>query len=111
MNKNKHLTLENRKTIDSAIRNNSSKTAIAKEIRLHRYKKRNNTSFFYSNCALLKQCGCCDHYRSKYIASVCKHRDRSPGACNGCTKISYCHVTPHFLIQEWASITLPLNGN
>lgn len=52
--------------------------------------------FFYSDCSLLKQCRSCDHYCSKYIASTCVRRDHSPGACNGCKKISSCHLT-HYL--------------
>lgn len=56
MNKNKHLSLEDRKTIELAIKNNSTKAAIAnfigkdpstiaKEIRLHRVEKKNNSFF------------------------------------------------------------------
>lgn len=107
MKKSRHLTLEDRKTIETSLRNHLSKaliakqlgkdsSTIAKEIRLHRVEKKNRSNFFYSDCSLLKHCKHCDHYCSRYVPSTCKRRDRSPGVCNGCPKAAYCHFTHYF---------------
>ena len=101
-NKNKALTLEERRIIETGIRNASTKTAIArilgkdkstigKEIKLHRclsYKcalKRECAS--YRKCKHGRECqeGCPD-----YSPFKCSRRDRSPGACNGCSSRSSC---------------------
>ncbi len=101
-NKNKPLTLEERKIIETGIRNGSKKTAIAdtigkdkstigKEIRLHRTLSH--------KCHLPLECsayGKCIHNRNctvqcpDYVPFRCSRRDRSPGACNGCSKYSRC---------------------
>ena len=101
-NKNKALTLEERRIIEAGIRNNSTKTAIArtlgkdkstigKEIRLHRYPS--------SKSSLRRECNSyrkCKHGREcvddcpDYVPFKCARRDRSPGACNGCPSRSSC---------------------
>ena len=101
-NKNKALTLEERRIIETGIRNASTKTAIArilgkdkstigKEIKLHRclsYK-----------CALKRECASyrkckhgreCQEGRPDYSPFKCSRRDRSSGACNGCSSRSSC---------------------
>lgn len=101
-NKNKALTLEERRIIETGIRNNSTKIAIArtlgkdkstigKEIKLHRYPsykcslKRECAS--YKRCKHGRECpdGCPD-----YSLFKCSRRDRSPGACNGCPSRTSC---------------------
>ena len=97
-----HLTIEQRRIIAEGIRNGSSKSAIAetigkdkstvgKEIKLHRQLVR--------KCPLPLECAAykhCTHGRncstscSGYIPFHCSRRDRSPGACNGCPKMSSC---------------------
>jgi len=101
-NKNKALTLEERRIIETGIRNNSTKVAIAKtlgkdkstigkEIRLHRYPSYKSTlkreCSSYKKCKHGRKCpeGCPDYIRFK-----CSRRDRSPGACNGCSSRSSC---------------------
>lgn len=101
-NKNKPLTLDERRIIETGIRNGSKKTAIAdtigkdkstvgKEIRLHRTLSH--------RCHLPLECstyGKCIHGRHctahcpDYVPFRCSRRDRSPGACNGCSKYSHC---------------------
>ena len=101
--KGTHLTLENRKIIQSGIEHGATKTSIAdivgkdnstigKEIAQHRIQK-NKCSLplecaVYQHCKLGRQCttAC-----PKYIPFKCTRRDRSPGACNGCDRYLKCH--------------------
>ena len=97
-----HLTLEERRIILAGITNGSTKTAIAqtigkdkstvgKEIRLHRtltYKcKMPLECNHYKKCVYGRQCtpDC-----PEYSPFHCSRRDRSPGACNGCSDWSRC---------------------
>ena len=102
VNKNSHLTLEERKIIETGISNGSTKKAIAdtigkdkstvgKEIKEHRV--------LTHKCPLPMKCNSyrkCTHGRActpecpDFIQFVCNRRDRSPGACNGCTNYRYC---------------------
>lgn len=101
-NANTHLTSEERGIIEIGIKNGSTKTAIAtllgkdnstigKEIKLHRYLK--HKSPFSLECTNYKKC---QHGRQctmecpDYDQFICKRRDRSPGACNGCKNYSHC---------------------
>ena len=97
-----HLSSEERRIIETGIRHGSTKTAIArtigkdnstigKEIKLHR-KLRYKCSLprdcsNYKHCKYGRECfpECED-----YVQFVCKRRDRSPGACNGCSNYSRC---------------------
>lgn len=97
-----HLTLEERRIILTGITNGSTKSAIAKtigkdkstvgkEIKLRRtltYKCKmplecNN----YRTCHLGRNCtpDC-----PEYSPFHCSRRDRTPGACNGCSNWSHC---------------------
>lgn len=101
-NKNKHLTLEERSIIETSIRNGSTKTAIAtvlgkdkstigKEIKEHRHLS--YKSPLPRDCSKYKECrpgGNCIFGCPNYSKFTCKRRDRSPGACNGCERISHC---------------------
>ena len=99
---NKALTLEERRIIENGIRNGATKTSIAqtigkekstvgKEIKLHRQQT-------YKCHMPLECCGYrhCVHNRDckkdcpDYIPFKCTRRDRSPGACNGCSSLSKC---------------------
>ena len=102
-NKNTHLTYEERCIIETGIRNGSSKAAIAKilgkdkstigkEIALHRTC--NYKCSLMLECAVYKKCKLGRRCKSScpyYVPFKCKRRDRTPGACNGCDKIHYCH--------------------
>ena len=85
-NKNLHLTVQERIIIEKGIENGSTKAAIAltigkdkstvgKEIKKHRELV--HKSSYKINCADFKP-------------FTCNRRDRSPGACNGCSKYTYC---------------------
>ena len=108
-NSNKHLTLNDRCIIQTGIVNGSSHKAIAdnigknkstvgREIKEHRYLK--------TPCALPVECAiyakCRPGYNCKggsckdFVQFTCKRRDRSPGACNGCEKISHCRFNKYY---------------
>ena len=111
-----HLTLEERRIILTGITNGSTKTAIAqtigkdkstvgKEIKLHRaltHKCKmplecNN----YRKCVFGRQCTAdCPEYSPFH----CLRRDRSPGACNGCSNWSYCRFDKYQYSPEDAQM-------
>lgn len=101
-NANSHLTIDERRIIYTGITNGSTKTAIAqtigkdnstigKEIKAHRILK--------FKCKMPLECSAyrkCPHGRQctsdcpDYVPFKCSRRDRSPGACNGCSNWSTC---------------------
>ncbi len=103
-----HLTSEERRIIETGIRNGSTKTAIAKtigkdnstvgkEIRLHRKLK--HKSSFVRECSNYKRCKYgreCFPECEDFEPFICKRRDRSPGACNGCTNFSRCRFDKYW---------------
>ena len=108
-NKNLHLTVQERIIIEKGIENGSTKAAIAltigkdkstvgKEIKKHRELV--HKSSYKINCANMKNCShnhVCDNC-ADFKPFTCNRRDRSPGACNGCSKYTYCRyhiVTNH----------------
>lgn len=103
-NKSKHLTLSERKIIETGISNGSTKAAIAetlgkdksticKEIKEHRFvfqrMKLPKECAAYATCRPGSSCSG-PEFCPKYKPVVCPRRDRSPGACNGCPKWSTC---------------------
>ena len=104
---NKHLTLDERKIIQTGIENRSNKvdiartigkdpTTVAKEIRKHRTFKPRNQFIYPSICIHRQVCGGCKKQCSRYEEIKCKKRDKSPGACNKCPKIATCHLDKYF---------------
>ncbi len=101
---NTHLTVEERKIIQVGIENNSTKadiartigkdaTTVAKEIRKHRVLKPRNTYYRPVMCGKM---GMCTHKPclkkcELFEEPKCTRRDKSPGACNKCEKMSKCH--------------------
>lgn len=112
LNANTHLTLEERRIILTGITNGSTKTAIAqtigkdkstigKEIKLHRTLSH--------KCKMPLECsnyrGCvhgrkCTADCPEYIPFHCSRRDRSPGACNGCSNWSHCRFDKYTYSPE-----------
>lgn len=100
-NKNLHLTDQDRIIIEKGIENGSTKAAIAltigkdkstvgKEIKKHRELV--HKSSYKINCANMKNCShnhVCDNC-ADFKPFTCNRRDRSPGACNGCSKYTHC---------------------
>lgn len=104
---NKHLTLDERKIIQTGIENCSNKvdiartlgkdpTTIAKEIRKHRTFKPRNQFIYPSICVHRQECGGCKARCLRYEEIKCNKRDKSPGACNKCAKLSTCHLDKYF---------------
>lgn len=104
---NTHLTLDERKTIQNGIETGLTKVEIArmiskdpstigKEIKKHRKLKPRNVFNLDSICIHLKECHGCKEKCDKYEEMKCFRRDRSPGACNKCPKISHCHLDKYF---------------
>ena len=107
-NRNKALTLQERKIIEAGISNGSTKVAIAttlgkekstigKEIKKHRVLK--------YKCPLPLECSAyrkCSHGRNcahtcpDFVPFKCTRRDRSPGACNGCSGYSKCRFNKYY---------------
>ena len=106
-NRNLHLTLEERKIIEQGIRNGSRKSAIAetlgkdrstigKEIAAHRIQK--HTCTLPLECAAYRHCRYgreCTRECPGFVPFVCSRRDRSPGACNGCSDYAKCRFTKY----------------
>ena len=100
-NKNLHLTAQERLIIEKGIENGSTKAAIAltigkdkstvgKEIKKHRELV--HKSSYKINCANMKNCShnhVCDNC-ADFKPFTCNRRDRSTGACNGCSKYTHC---------------------
>ena len=100
-NKNLQLTVQERIIIEKVIENGSTKAAIAltigkdkstvgKEIKKHRELV--HKSSYKINCANMKNCShnhVCDNC-ADFKPFTCNRRDRSPGACNGCSKYTHC---------------------
>lgn len=109
-----HLTPEERKIILTGIKNGSTKAAIArtigkdkstvgKEIKLHRFLK--------VKCPLPLECDayrkcrfdrCCSKECPDYRPFYCSRRDRSPGACDGCSDWNKCRFNKYSYSPEQA---------
>ena len=103
-NKSFHLTLSERIIIETGITNDSTKSSIAdtlgkdkstigKEIKLRR--QLTYSCKYPIDCTLYPSCKkknsmSCNVHCPSYDKFKCNRRDRSPGACNGCSKYSSC---------------------
>lgn len=114
VNKNKHFTLSERIIIETGINNGSTKSALSeilgkdkstvgKEIKAHRVLKH--------SCPLPLECsnyrGCpyerkCSKDCPEFSQFVCNRRDRSPGACNGCSTYKTCRFNKYFYLADTA---------
>lgn len=111
-----HLTLEERRIILTGITNGSTKTAIAqtigkdkstigKEIKIHRsLTHKCNLPLectAYRKCPFARNCTSdCPEYQPFH----CSRRDRSPGACNGCSYWSRCRFNKYTYSPEDAQM-------
>lgn len=113
-NYGRHLSSSERIMIETGITNGSTKAAIAKflgkdkstigkEIKKHRimtYKCR-----LGMECAGYAKCThdrCCRADCPDYKPYKCSRRDRTPGACNGCPRISKCRFNKYRYIADTA---------
>lgn len=110
---NKHLTLNERKIIETGIINSSNKvdiartigkdpTTVAKEIRKHRILTKKNTFNRDSICIHLNECGRYINKCNYYEEPKCNQRDRSSGACNGCPNMHKCYLDKYFYSAKQA---------
>ena len=107
MAKNTHLDFSDRQIIEKGIFNGSNKvsiannigkdpTTVAKEIRSHRQKTYTCPLPFecsnYKKCKYNRKCNsnCLD-----FILFKCNRRDKSPGACNGCSNFKGCRFNKY----------------
>ena len=100
-NKNLHLTVQERIIIEKGIENVSTKAAIALTIGkdkstvgkgIKKHRELVHKSSYKINCANMKNCShnhVCDNC-ADFKPFTCNRRDRSPGACNGCSKYTHC---------------------
>jgi len=106
---NKHLSLNQRKIIQTGIENRCCKvdiaktigkdaTTVAKEIKKHRQFKPRNTFNNTNICVWFASCPskCKNGKCSNYLEPKCSKRDRSPGACNKCPNIPRCRLDKYF---------------
>lgn len=111
MSKKSHLTIEDRNAILIGIQNGGAlvniaktlgkdPTTIKKEIIKHReisYRSQLPVECSnYQNCSILKKHSYkCNEHCQYYKKHICKRRDRTPGACNGCESIKSCRFTKY----------------
>ena len=114
INRNKHFTLSERMIIETGINNGSTKAAIAetlgkdkstvgKEIKAHRTLKFHCR--FPLECSNYKRCPYerkCTKDCPEFSQFICKRRDRSPGACNGCSDYQSCRFNKFYYQAEVA---------
>lgn len=113
VNKNIHLTLNERSIIQTGIRNGSTKASIAdtlgkdkstigKEIKLHRIHKHrclyDVPCVHFPKCPDKHHCANCERYQE----FKCARRDRTPGACNGCSNYTHCRYDKYIYDAEIA---------
>ena len=105
----RHLTIKERNKIYYGIVQGMTKSAIARDIGADKStvgKEIKNNSQIRTPAHYDKSVDCqnrnsCPHHKlcnncKDYVQFVCIRRDRSPGACDGCSKISYCR---HFKVR------------
>ena len=115
-NKGSHLTKEERKIIAKGIESGATKTAIGRTI-----GKDNSTIGkeikqhlkLVSKCPLPLECKNYKHCKlgrectpecKNYELFTCKRRDRSPGACNGCSNYIKCRFNKYRYDPEMADM-------
>lgn len=111
--KNIHLSLEDRKQIQSGLENELSRTQIAKninkdistvakEIRNRRKLKPRNPFNNPITCTKFKECNICHGKCSEYHEIKCLRRDRKIGVCNLCPKMTNCRLDKYFYYAKQA---------
>lgn len=111
--KQKHLTLEERETIEDLLKDNFNftqigektgkhRTTISKEILNHRFKK-NSVQYnsYFANCVYSETCENngykgCNQLCKNFIEKECPILKTSPYVCNGCNKKSHCRFSKYY---------------
>ena len=110
----KHLTLDDRFTIQKGLDNSSSrksiadtlgkdKSTISKEVKLHSFsrsfKRQGVSPKGTYDCIHIETCGFnrfCSLACDKIHAIPCKRRDHTIGVCNGCENLNSCKLNKRF---------------
>lgn len=117
-NSNKHLTLEDRITIQNLLDSNVNlttigkalgkhRTTISKEIKLHKHSRNGiSSSISKLRCARHQTCtafsSSCSLSCSRYEEPTCERLTRSPFVCNGCPEKNKCRHTRWFYTASLA---------
>ena len=113
-NYNSHLVIEERRIIETGIKNGSTKAAIAQTLGKDKStigKEIKNHRVLSYKCKMPLECSGykkCKHGRDctpecpDYIPFRCTRRDRSPGACNGCSSYTSCRFDKYTYNPEKA---------
>ena len=103
----KHLSLENRITIEQGISQglhkseiakliNKSPSTVAKEIKRNRKLKPSNSFNEITSCIYLHECKHCFKKCNRFQEPPCFRRDRFVGACNDCPNLKKCKLEKYF---------------
>ena len=103
----KHLSLENRITIEQGISQglhkseiakliNKSPSTVAKEIKRNRNLKPSNSFSEITSCIHLHECKHCFKKCNHFQEPPCFRRDRFVGACNDCPNLKKCKLEKYF---------------
>ena len=125
MNKNKHLTLDERNFIEQELAKNTSfreianylekdSTTISKEVRKHRIRKEGQSIHVnFNHCAKkynchrknlcnphcgkeCRHCNYCNKVCSDFVEGTCFRLNHAPYVCNGCTQKFGCRLTKYY---------------
>ena len=99
----KHLSLEDRKTIENNINKelrkfetakelNKAQSTIGKEIRKNRKRRYSQIDDSPFMCNHFKECKICTSKCKDFEEIPCLRRDRFIGACNNCPEIKKCKI-------------------
>lgn len=111
--KQKHLTLEERESIEDMLKDNFNftqigektgkhRTTISKEILNHRFKKECvQYNSYFANCIYSETCennGCkgCNKSCKNFVEKECPILKVAPYVCNGCSKKSHCRFSKYY---------------
>lgn len=111
--KQKHLTLEERETIEDLLKDNFNftqigekigkhRTTISKEILNHRFKKDSvQYNSYFANCIYSETCENngykgCNQLCKNFVEKECPILKTSPYVCNGCNKKSHCRFSKYY---------------
>ena len=111
--KQKHLTLEERETIEDLLKDNFNFTqigerigkhwtTISKEILNHRFKKESiQYNSYFANCIYSDTCENngykgCNKLCKNFVEKECPILKTSPYVCNGCNKKAHCRFSKYY---------------
>ena len=109
-----HLTIEERNTILTGVRQGCDKTTIAKmvgkdkstiSLEIKKHRKCTYVTSLPKECDNYKKCKYgrkCTDKCPDFKPFYCKRRDRTPGVCNGCSNYKSCRFTKYSYDPNYA---------